>query len=236
MNDVWVYHARLADLAGESMASLQNSSHARLNVSALLPFELVPHPIVHYIEFQPPAGQWPVLSKATLYTDCMQRARHSHAFVLASDPDEVFFPMERELPLGAFLDSIWPASTASLAFHNVLYPLPCQHVQVNEPGVSLMHDTHWYMPNPMLGPAFQQPKSIGRPALVSTWMIHTIGEAESGVDCPSQAVSPAKAFFKHVRSFPVCRRAFKDHLADDSDHAELMRVMDDPQTWDMSKG
>ena len=83
-DDVWVYHSRLTADSSAAMANFQGSSHAHQNVSAMVPFEPLPHSHVQYIETIPARGQWDTLSKAVYYTLCVHKARYSHRYVIVT--------------------------------------------------------------------------------------------------------------------------------------------------------
>ena len=81
---------------------------------------------MHYIAARPPPKQWITLSKPMLYTLCIHRQRHATRYMVISDHDEYFTIMANAssraapLPLGAFLDAVWPPDTAATSWHDIL--------------------------------------------------------------------------------------------------------------------
>ena len=224
VDDLWVYHSRLTADSAAAMASYQNSSHAGQDVSSMAPFKPAAFGRVTYVETQAPPGQWDTASKPTYYTTCIQMARHSHAYVIISDPDEYLHLVPQPTPatLRHLLDSVCPHNAGGLELQAFLYPEPCQGVDIGADGAS-SRDMHAFLAHQT------QPKTIVLPSRCKTFDIHWARQAEAdaaGEPYVSHSISPDLLFFKHVRAWDGdgCTFSLQSHLVDDSDLEQLRHI------------
>ena len=251
VDDIHVYWTRLGHDSAAAMAEFSqtfDSTSSRRDVQYMRPFKPLKLPGVQYVEFTPAPLQWATLSKPMLYTVCVQRLRHSAAYVLVADPDE-HLTLQAAQPqnVSALLDSIWPPDTASLNVHRATFPAECQERRPSRLSgdstgkagtASFSADEAVLM---LADNNTPQPKYWVRPSRFRTAAIHTIAGQEADFKA-MRDISPTKLYMKHIRAFDndlsdpnrYCPPNLRGRLVNISDASQLHRLLSNTTLWPSS--